>query len=472
MAQVLGFDTYIRVSDVGGREGDSYQTVDEQRRTNALTAQRKNVPLSGFEIVDEDVSGDKAARERGLEQILKRIENKESAGLIVAYQDRLSRGSLLEQATVWDRLEKAGARLITGDGLDSADEGQELLFTIRAGIARDQWKRKRTDWQKSKRNAIERGIHFASKVPTGYTREKGKPLEIDPVMAPIVVGVFERRAKGWSRGRIARWMNEQDATNGFATQETVRSIIKGRTCLGEAHSAEFVKRNAHPAIVSQKLWDEANAIEGKGNRGTGKVARTMLALGLATCANCGRKLQVNMGGSGDKRYPYYACKHMHCKAHASIKATDLDAYIQTWILTIPTEVSLIKIEAKSDVADARKALEEAEYDKKKWVGNRELHRLLSEQEYAAQLEVFVEAVTEAQIALDMAERKETDAKMLTALDLWHEWDIDTRREYLQKMISSLAIGPSKRGKVPVYDRIHVEFAVPIERPPRLLNEVT
>lgn len=472
MAPVLGFDAYIRVSRKGDREGESYQTVKEQRRTIADTATRKGVSLSGFEVVEEDVSGRVAAKDRRLEEILKRIENGQSLGLIVAYQDRLSRGSLMEQAAIWERLQQARARLITGDGVDSADDGQEMLFALRAAVARDGWMRRRTDWQKSKRNAIERGIHFASKVPTGYTRTKGKKLEVDPPMAEVVRGVFERRAKGWSRGRIARWMNEQDCTNGLATQETVRSIIKGRTCLGEAHSGEFVKRNAHPAIVSQKLWDEANAIEGKGNRGTGKVARTMLALGLATCANCGRKLQVNMGGSGEKRYPYYACKHMHCTTHASIKATDLDAYIQTWILTIPTEVSMIKVEAKSDVAEARKALEEAEYDKKKWVGNRELHRLLSEQEYAAQLEVFVEAVTEAQIALDMAERKEADAKMLTALDLWHEWDIDTRREYLQKMISSLAIGPSKRGKVPVYDRIHVEFAVPIERPPRLLNEVT
>jgi hypothetical protein len=198
----------------------------------------------------------------------------------------------------------------------------------------------------------------------------------------------------------------------------------------------------------------------------------MLALGLATCANCGRNLQVNMGGSGDKRYPYYACKHMHCKEHASIKATDLDAYIQTWILTIPTEVSLIKVEAKSDVAVARKALEEAEYDKKLFVSNRELRRILSAEDYAAELEALVETVTEAQIALDMAEREQQDAQMLSALHLWSEWDIDTRREYLQKMISSLTIGPSKRGKVPVYDRIHVEFAVPIERPQRLLNEVT
>jgi hypothetical protein len=473
MASVHGFDSYIRVSRVGEREGDSYQTVEEQRRSIADTALRKGVPLSGFEVVEEDVSGKIAAKDRRQEEILKRIETGQSRGLIVAYQDRLSRGSLMEQAAIWERLEKAGARFLTGDGLDSADEGQELLFTVRAAIARDQWKRKQKDWQKSKRNAIERGIHFAARVPTGYIREKGsgQPLEVDPKMAEVIVGVFERRAKGWNRGRIARWMNEQDATNGTATHETVRSIIKNPTYLGEARSGEFVKRNAHPAIVSQKLWDEANSVTGSGTPGTGKVANTLLALGIARCRNCGHRLQVNMSGS-TKRFPSYACKFFHCKERGYVKAAELDAYIQTWILTIPTEASVIHTEARSDVADARKWLGEAEYDKKKFVGNRELRRLLSDEEYATELEALVESVTEAQIALDMAQRSEQDAKTVTALDLWNEWDIETKREYLNKVISSLTVGQSKRGRVPLYDRVKVDFAVPMERPPRLLNEVT
>jgi hypothetical protein len=470
MAPVLGFDAYIRVSRKGEREGDSYQTVEEQRRTIAETAKRKDVPLSGFEIVEEDVSGKVAAKNRRLEEILMRIEHGESRGLIVAYQDRLSRGSLMEQASIWERLQQAHARLITGDGVDSADEAQEMLFAIRAAVARDGWVRKRTEWEKSKRNAIERGIHFASKVPTGYTRKPGKPLEVIPELVPVVVGVFERRAKRWSRGRIATWMNEQDATNGTATHETVRSMIRNRVYLGEAHSGEFVKRSAHPAIVSQKLWDEANAVEGKGSRGDGSVSNTLLAIGLATCENCGHKLQMNMSGSTN-RFPSYTCKHFHCDKRGYARASELDAYIRAWILTIPTEATFIKVEAESDVADARKALEEAQYDKKRFIGNRELRRILSDEEYNAELEDLVEQVTQAQIALDMAEREETDAKMLTALDLWNDWDIDTKREYLGKMISALTVGSSKRGKVPLYDRVKVEFAVPIERPPRLLNEV-
>ncbi len=471
MGSVQGFDSYIRVSRKGERDGDSYQTVEEQRRTIAETAKHKGVTLSDFEVIEEDVSGKIAAKDRRLEEILQRIENGQARGLIVAYQDRLSRGSLMEQAAIWERLEKAGARLITGDGTDSEDPNQELIFTVRAGIAREQWRRKQTDWDKSKRNAIERGIHFAARVPTGYLREKGSgPLEVDPAMAEVVVGVFERRAKGWNRGRIARWMNEQDATNGTATHETVRSIIRNRTYLGEARSGEYMKRNAHPALVSQKLWDEANAVSGTGARGTGEVVNKLLAIGIATCANCGHRLQVNMSGSTN-RFPSYTCKHFHCKERGYAKASELDSFIQTWILTIPTQVSFITTEAKSDVAEAEKRLEEAQYDKQKLVRNKELRRLLSDEEYNAELEALVEAVTEAQIALDMSKREATEAKTMLALELWNEWDIDTKREYLSKILSALTVGSSKRGKVPLYERVELEFAVPIERPPRLLNEV-
>jgi hypothetical protein len=46
-------------------------------------------------------------------------------------------------------LETAGGRLIcVGDGLDTATGDHEMLFTIKAAIARDQWKRHRANWER------------------------------------------------------------------------------------------------------------------------------------------------------------------------------------------------------------------------------------------------------------------------------------------------------------------------------------
>ena len=126
-----------RVSRVGGREGDSYTTVEDQRQIIATLAKRNGITL-GIEVVEED-GGSRAAKDRSLELPLRRCEEGESNGILVAYQDRLSRGSLEEQAEIWERLGASNSRLLTGDGLDSAAPGQERLFNIRAAIARDQW---------------------------------------------------------------------------------------------------------------------------------------------------------------------------------------------------------------------------------------------------------------------------------------------------------------------------------------------
>ena len=54
-------------------------------------------------------------------------------------------------------------------------------------------------------SAAERGIHVASRVPVGYLVDaETRRLVPDPEMAPVVRGLFERRAKGWGWRRWRR----------------------------------------------------------------------------------------------------------------------------------------------------------------------------------------------------------------------------------------------------------------------------
>jgi len=113
-------DVYARVSDKGGREGESYITVETQVEACRAAAARLGLTV-GKVVVDEDVSGAKRPEERALEELLGRAERHETGGIIVAFTDRLSRGSLKETAEVFDRLDRAGARLIVAnEGIDSA----------------------------------------------------------------------------------------------------------------------------------------------------------------------------------------------------------------------------------------------------------------------------------------------------------------------------------------------------------------
>lgn len=201
-------DGYIRVSRVGDRSGKSYISPTEQRRMIEEGAKRAGVEL-GLVVEEENVSGSKAARDRRLEELLVRAESGESDGIIVAWQDRLSRGSNRETAELWERLEAARARLIAvGDGVDSASSGSEWLFTIKGMVARDQWKRYRQNWQDAKRNAIERG-KFIGPVPVGYLKGEDGRLIPDPELADLVRSIFAQRIDGKSWATIARWTAAQ-----------------------------------------------------------------------------------------------------------------------------------------------------------------------------------------------------------------------------------------------------------------------
>ncbi len=111
------------------------------------------------ELVEQGVSGSKSWRDRALGEAVDACARGDAAGVIVAWQDRLSRENGLATAEVWEALDRAGARLVcAAEGLDTAAGDHEMLFTIKAAIAREQWKRYRANWEKARSNAVGRDL--------------------------------------------------------------------------------------------------------------------------------------------------------------------------------------------------------------------------------------------------------------------------------------------------------------------------
>ena len=126
-------------------------SIEEQRRDIQAWAQANGVPLDA-EVTEQGVSGSKPWRERDLGDAVDACERGEASGIIVAWQDRLSRENGRATAEVWEALERAGARFVAAnEGLDTASGDQEMLFTIKAAIARDQWKLHRANWEAARR---------------------------------------------------------------------------------------------------------------------------------------------------------------------------------------------------------------------------------------------------------------------------------------------------------------------------------
>src|SRR2546430_2734637 len=99
----------IRVSQVKGRDGESFVSPDEQRGRIEAACERDKLRL--LRVVDElDVSGGTDLENRtGLREAIEAVEAGEAAVIVAAYFDRLVR-SLRVQAELVQRVERAGGQ--------------------------------------------------------------------------------------------------------------------------------------------------------------------------------------------------------------------------------------------------------------------------------------------------------------------------------------------------------------------------
>ena len=462
----MKLDSYIRVSKVNGRDGDSYQTVDEQRRIIRETAKRLGITL-GKEVVEEDVSGHTRAADRRLGRLIERAESGESGGIIVAFQDRLSRGSMLDQAETWERLKKCGARFVSGDGVDSHQPGQQLLYDIRAAIARDQWERYRANWQSATRNALERGVH-TGRCPLGYVRgEVG--LVSDPETAEIVRQAFELRADGKSYSEVARYLAEQGHP---MTRQAIPQMLRRRTYLGEARGAfGIVNPAAHEPLVSRTIFERAQAAPTTSLRiaRTGNCTGKLVAQGIARCASCGCTLQTSSyttRKSGLRRLRY-ACVNSLCSARASIMGSELDDYLERQILGKLTIAGrMIWDDApKSDLGIARAKLADAELARDAWIDNAEAIALIGKEKWNATLAKLTARVDGAAGRLaEHADSEDIEPSWTRIYERWQDADVAGRRDLVVRVVESITVMPvyGKRG-IPASERVRIVWKEPRRR---------
>jgi DNA invertase Pin-like site-specific DNA recombinase len=115
------------VSGKGQIEGDGFP---RQRLAIQLCARRH-----GFELVDEfrdeGVSGTRELDDRpGLAAVLDRIENNGVKAVIVERADRLARDLMIGEV-ILDKFRRAGARVLTADGVDLTNDTNPTATMIR-----------------------------------------------------------------------------------------------------------------------------------------------------------------------------------------------------------------------------------------------------------------------------------------------------------------------------------------------------
>jgi hypothetical protein len=380
--------------------------------------------------------------------------------------DRFSR-SPRDTFEAIERLHAAGARLVgVADGVDSGAPSGELVFTVLAGLAREQWKQRRDNWAEATGRAVADGVHISSRPPTGYVRENGKRSRLvpDPKVAPLVRECFLRRAQGASWQQLADYMEE----NGARVSKTgVGHMLRNRVYLGEAGGAKKGESNpgAHKPLVSVQEWEAVQG-QGKTHAKNGTIAAQGLLSGLITCAACGHKLSVT--GSGKRvngtRAASYFCKGRfasgRCPAPASGRVTKVDGFVGPALSQALVDGTLrTTMDAIARYNDAVEAVEKAQRDLDALADNRLLAALGRE---------GLTAMAEDQRAVLEAAKQELrntptpDDAIEPTADLWdpETWPIEKLRQLARQFIAEVTLtrGGKGRWSLPAHERVSIRWA--------------
>jgi DNA invertase Pin-like site-specific DNA recombinase len=302
-------------------------SLDDQRRIIETWARNAGVAL-GPEVVEQGVSGSKPWRERELGGVIAACEEGRAGGVVVAFQDRLSRENGLATAEVWEALDKAGARLVAaGEGLDTAtrSDDTEMLFSIKAAVARHQWKRYRANWSNAVDAAIARGV-YVGQTPVGYDKDSDSKLLVKNVDEAAVREVFLGRVTGRSWNQLASGLEAAGVLTATGLEKwhinSVRSLVENPIYKGEltnGHTHYFPEY----AIVTPSEWDAAQPTKDSpgARRDHGKWA---VLGGLVFCEGCGHRMSPTRDARG---FSYYRCQLRHCTAKARAVAGELDAFV-------------------------------------------------------------------------------------------------------------------------------------------------
>jgi DNA invertase Pin-like site-specific DNA recombinase len=484
---------YIRQS----RRREKTISIDEQRRDIERWAEANEVALAA-EIVEQGVSGSKSWRQRELGAGIEACERGEAAGIVVAWQDRLSRENGLGTAEVWDALDRAGARLVcAAEGLDTATGDHELTFSIKAAIARDQWKRHRANWVRADHSAWERGLYVAE-APAGFERQE--QTLVKTVHADAVAAALRLRAGGGSWTEVARLLTARGVPTSKGrlgwSRASAKAALKNPVYRGD-HACTCgcgaVARRPEWALVPPSVWKRAQpdrlagepapvqprwkvtydvktgikreelprerTVRQMGSPGGRQDRGQALLGGLMRCSGCGGTLTLNWTRQHGKEYGYYRCKGRSplCKSPVSIAKPVVEPYVIDAAL-----LHLGTVEHERPAADTvalQAAVEHAEAELDEVEAARgELSPLAygkaidaAQQGLDAARDALAEADPGGKIVLLGPEGPEHGFPYET-MEAFGRLDLAAQRALLRELIQAVRV---ERGRGPVFERVHI-----------------
>ena len=448
----MKLDGYIRVSRIAGRSGDSFISPKIQReRIEGIAA------AGGHKIVKwhEDLDRSGASDDRpGFQLALERIESGQSDGIVVAKLDRFSR-SVRDAAIALQRIEDAGGAFISAeDSMDTTTPMGRFALHMMLAIAELEWERRREGWEVARKSAVERGVHIASRAPTGYHRAETGRL-VPNKHAKKGRRCFEAKANGASWRELSELMAGVPSPYG-ATEWPDRSLshlLSNRAYLGEARSGEFVNPDAHEAIVDELTFRKAQAIPQDASPRHGQSLLT----GLLRCAGCRYSMKPDSMKPKfeGERVRMYRCRGRRAQGKCSAPSSTLSRVIEPYVVERALErfdVDLLeRADDTSDIDEAMKVRDEAVRLRDNFL-----------QIEVADPVAFQRELDRRQQAVDTADARLTKLRPIESLEVaslrdeFPKLSVDEKRQVLMAQIDCIFLRRApRRGHFPIEDRVFI-----------------
>ena len=441
-------DGYTRVSL---ESGDGFMSARAQReQVEAFCALHDHRIGLWHEDVDEPGSN---APRSGLEGALARVEAKHADGVVVARFDRFAPGMAPAVAAI-RRIEDAGGRLISvEEKFDSATQMGKLALQMILSLAQIELDRVRGNWARAQEFAVRRGVHIASRPPTGYRRGADGRLEPVESAAPTIAEVFRRRAAGASWKELALILEGAGVVGPYGsttwTTGAVRNLVENPVYTGQARSGQHRKDGAHPALVSAAEWRAAQL-----TRRTLSPLRSpegALLSGLLRCAGCRYVMKPDTIAGPDGNVRQYRCRGEHaagrCPAPASALAHVVEPHVvAAYFAALGSDGAVTApVPDRAEAVRAQQALAEADAELAAWIEAVSV-REFGREAYTAGLTIRRQRQHEARQALDTAVAASASGDPAALADLpalWPTLSTEDRRRLLGGRIDAVML---RRGR--------------------------
>ncbi len=438
----------IRVSEVKGREPDSFHTADVQRERIEAECKRQGLRLVGDPGEELDVSGGKPLAERPkLLAAIEAIEGNKAEVVMVAYFDRLVR-SLTTQSEVVKRVETAGGQVLAVDSgaISEGTAAQWLNGTVQGMMAdymRRSVKERSGDAQ---RNAVRNGKVPWPNIPPGYRKGDDGKLVPEPHEASVVAQAFSLRADGATVKEVRAYLTAHGIVR---TWHGVQAMLKSRVYLGEVHFGNLHNLEAHEAIVSADVWVKAQRTEIRGPKP--KSDRLLARLDVLRCGTCGGRMSVGTQTQHGRKYGFYRCSPLgDCPNRMAVSADIAETVVSHHVRTALTDVKG-RASAEANVRNVMQERDDAAMRLDRAV--RAFDGIGDVTSVREQLAKIRGELDDAQARVDrLGDVPQADALVIDGAKDWDRLSVDGRRALIRRFVEQATVAPGRGA-----DRIAVKL---------------